>query len=830
MATTEPQSSSQRPRGARCRSLAAAGVAALALCAVSAGPSAASVPGRAFASDRGASTLIRPGMAWSALSWSSASLTAGSNDVALDGSPGFPPVVDPATHTVYVPIQCTDPSSTASCNDTASHVLDLLDSATCNAALVTGCRIVARARVAAEPITATLDPRTDTVYVGSTDGTRSTGSITVVDGATCNVSVTSGCGHPLATIGLAGGFPTASALDPATGTLYVASLTGVVDVLDVSHCNAISHTSCGAPLKSINDANGPVGVDVDRATDTVYVADGANFNGTAASADTVSVINGATCNAHESSGCGQTPETVGVGVNPQWVLVAQATNTVYVANAASGSVSVIDGATCDARDTTGCAGPHRTVLTGTSDNFVALDRTRHTLFSLNQDNDTMSAIDTRACNAMDLAGCPVEAPNAQVPFNPPAGGGPNSFALDPSVGTAYLVNAGGQSLLEPVSVAGCSAQATATCRSEVGHVARNEFFPVVDAATHTLYAGDTLLPQIDVFDTHICTPAHLAACTPVAEIPSSGPQANLDAIDDTTHTLYAGDVLKTLAPIVLGDTVSVINIAHCTATDTTGCNDPQATVKVHEFPGPPVLDPVTHTLYLEEGPDEDAVAVIDTRHCNALDSSGCGATPARIPVPANSNWVDVSVATDTVYVSSTTSDAVAVIDGASCNGSDHSGCGHVAGSAPAGFNANGVLADDATHTVYVANGSFGDGRGTLSMIDTRLCNGTAPAGCARTWPQVAVGRGPQQVVLDHTTGQVVVADSNTAQVSILNGSTCNAVSPGTCAVPIPAVDTAGGPQTLAVDPSSGDVYADTGIGFLVCCGGTESMSVFALPR
>src|SRR5262245_44089686 len=75
--------------------------------------------------------------------------------VVLDGSPGVP-VADPKTSTVYVPIQCT----TSSCT-TQEHVVDIVNAATCNTKVISGCRVVARAKVGDLPLAAALDPRTE---------------------------------------------------------------------------------------------------------------------------------------------------------------------------------------------------------------------------------------------------------------------------------------------------------------------------------------------------------------------------------------------------------------------------------------------------------------------------------------------------------------------------------------------------------------------------------------------------------------------------------------------------------------------------------------------
>ena len=275
-----------------------------------------------------------------------AALPGGS--VVLGGSPGVP-LANPKTSTVYIPVQCT----TSSCS-TPEHVVDIVNAAKCNASVISGCRVVARAAAGKFPTAAALDQRTDTLYV--TDGA---GTVTVVNGARCNAHVTSGCARPLATIKI-GGFPVAAAFNPRTRTVYVASPAGQVFVIDAARCNTVTTAGCGKPVKMVKDPLGPDAVDVNVATNTVYAANGgSNGNG-----DTVSVINGATCNGSTGTGCGHKPPTIRVGVNPFWDVVDQATNTVYVANHNDGTVSVINGATCNATVTSGCAHTPRAVTTG----------------------------------------------------------------------------------------------------------------------------------------------------------------------------------------------------------------------------------------------------------------------------------------------------------------------------------------------------------------------------------------------------------------------------------------------------------------------------------
>lgn len=158
--------------------------------------------------------------------------------------------------------------------------------------------------------------------------------------------------------------PSAVAVDPATHTIYVANGNNAngpdaggdtVSVIDARHCQARDVSRCKGPWPTITVGDLPAGLAVDQKTDTVYVTD----NG----ANTVSVFNGATCNALDTSGCGQQPATVPVGLAPLGLFDDPANHTVYVANCGSscgGSgeagtvVSMIDSATCNAADLAAC--------------------------------------------------------------------------------------------------------------------------------------------------------------------------------------------------------------------------------------------------------------------------------------------------------------------------------------------------------------------------------------------------------------------------------------------------------------------------------------------
>jgi DNA-binding beta-propeller fold protein YncE len=730
--------------------------------------------------------------------------------VVLGGSPGAA-AANPKTDTLYVPIQCR--ASFCPASGSPGHVVDVINTATCNVKVRSHCRVVATARVGSGPLAAAVDERTDTVYVmnGNDD------TVSVLNGARCNARVTRGCGRPVATIKV-GKFPVAAALSRRTRTLYVANGGGSISVINAAACNARTTLGCGRPARTVTDKAGPAWIDVDVATDTVYVANaGASGNG-----DTVSVINGATCNGHTGRGCGRIPATVTVGGGPFAVAVDQASNTIYVPSNNDGTVSVINGARCNARVISGCRRTPPTVTTGAGPQFVAVGHRVHTAFTINQGDDTLSAINTRTCGRKVTSGCRKRPPNQQA--TPDHGPGfnsfPNFFTLVPRTGSAYVVNIGGANILSVTSTGRCNAADTTGCRAEAPSLPEHAYLISADRATNTIYAASLSLPRIDVINGATCHDGHLAGCGPVAEIPVAHPQANVGTVDHATHTLYAADPFA--------GTVSVINTATCNATDTTGCADHPATVTVGRFPSTPVINTATQTMYVPFGSMGNRVAVVNTATCNATDTTGCGQAPAVAKVGQGTFNLAVSTTTNTIYAANSglmnfNGDTVSVINGATCNGTNHSGCGHLAATAKVGLGPAGITVNDRTHTVYVANNANGDSPGTISVINGATCNGTHTSGCHRHFPAMATGVAPLLAAVDTRTGILYVTDFGSAAVTILNGARCNATVTSGCGA-APGKQAVGSqPFGLAINPRTNTVYVTQ----LFQAG---SMSVFRAAR
>jgi DNA-binding beta-propeller fold protein YncE len=211
-----------------------------------------------------------------------------------------------------------------------------------------------------------------------------------------------------------GNGPDFTAVDPATHTLYVTngfSENGngdggnTVSVIDGRRCQARDVSRCKGPWPTLtvgSDPNAdPSAVAIDQQTDTLYVADATDNTAAADTiyiadlqngeeSGTVSVINGATCNATcnatTTTGCGHTPPTVTVGFGPSAIAYDPASRTVAVTNIEDTSVSVINAATCNATTTVSCHRAQPKLPVGRAPSAVAVDPAARTMYIANGDN------------------------------------------------------------------------------------------------------------------------------------------------------------------------------------------------------------------------------------------------------------------------------------------------------------------------------------------------------------------------------------------------------------------------------------------------------------
>jgi serine/threonine-protein kinase len=135
--------------------------------------------------------------------------------------PAWGLTVDPATDTVYVALSAY--------GDYAATV-GVVNGATCNGSVSTGCNQTApQVPVGLNALGIALDPFTHNVYTAN----LADASVSVVHGATCNGVVSFGCGQA-ATKLPAAHWAASIVADPAVGTLYVAGLSAL-SVLSLAH-------------------------------------------------------------------------------------------------------------------------------------------------------------------------------------------------------------------------------------------------------------------------------------------------------------------------------------------------------------------------------------------------------------------------------------------------------------------------------------------------------------------------------------------------------------------------------------------------------------------
>ena len=356
-------------------------------------------------------------------------------------------------------------------------------------------------------------------------------------------------------------------LNPATHTLYTVSdpehgFYGSVSVLDASTCNALRASGCTGHTPSVQVGIGPGALDVDQATDTVYVV---NSN-----SNTVSVINGATCNAQRTAGCSRTPPVINLPDNPVDVTVNQANDTVYVANWGNGAgttVSVIDGKTCNAQVTSGCQQVPAQVTVGIGPAGVFVDQSTSTVYAATvapSGAEAVSVIDGATCNATTTSGCRRKPPSVTVgkgsaEYNV-------AFAIDQATGTLYVAN-WADNTLSMIDKTRCNATVTSGCAqpSRVVRVGHGPDGVAIDPATHTVYVANVTSDTISVFDAVTCNATVSSGCkTSRSRLLRTGKAPKWVAADQATNTIYASN----------GDdgTASVLNGATCNATVVSGCN------------------------------------------------------------------------------------------------------------------------------------------------------------------------------------------------------------------------------------------------------------------
>ena len=557
----------------------------------------------------------------------------------------------------------------------------------------------------------------------------SSGSDSGISGRLPTASVP-GLGSALVGSAPVGDGPSELAFDAATHTIYVANgnndngpIAGgnTVSVIDSRHCQAVDVSRCKGPWPTVKVGNLPSTIAIDQATDTVYVTD--------TGANTVSVFNGATCNALVTSGCGQTPATVTVGLQPLGIFADPANHTVYIANFGNGqgdstTVSMLNSATCNATDLAACPAQRPpTVNVGAAPDDVDVNQATHTVYvtTIGARNG-WSVFNADTCNATVHTGCGTIGRLAGDPA------GPNAGEVDPANDTLYTANydntisAFDLRHCDASDLAGCATQKPGTVKPFPASPYEHALGLAVDVPLHSVYVTFQRDDALIVVDTHACNGADLAGCgtlhPPAAR---TGAQPESVVLDEQTQTLYTANQTD--------NDVSVIEASRCNAEVTSGCRPTPPSVPI--IAGGIATDPAVGTLYATTG--TDAVAMVSTQTCDSRTMTGCAVTPPRVTVGTNPDAVAVDLSTHTVYVANSGSGqagTVSVLNATTCNATNSAGCSDVSTLRVPGGNPDDIAVDARTDTIYVAT-TTAHGPNLLSVFNGATCNATATSGCGQ---------------------------------------------------------------------------------------------------
>jgi DNA-binding beta-propeller fold protein YncE len=610
------------------------------------------------------------------------------------GTAPFTAIADPANHTVYIA-------------NNGSTTVSMLNSATCNATDLAGCPTTPppTADVGAAPINVDAALGTHTVYV-TTIGAQNGWAVFNAD--TCNATVQTGCG----TIGRLTGNPAGpndAQVDPANDTLYTANYDNTVSAFDLRHCWAGDLAGCATDTPGIVTPFPSPGfehdlwVAVDARLHSVYVSYQKD--------DTVIVVDTRACNGTHPAGCATLhPPTIHTGADPEGIVLDSQTQTLYTANEVSNDVSVIDATRCNAADTRGCRHPVPAVaIPGPS--ALAADPAVHTTY-VTTGAAAVSMINTQACNAHRLAGCAHPPPTATVGINP------MDVAVDSPTHTVYVANSGSGATgtIAVLDARTCNATHTTGCAHlpTLQVPGGNPHALAVNATTGTLYVATITAhgPNlISVYNAAICNATTTTGCDQAPAVikagPSGGGYSSLSlAVNPATNTLYAANVVTPNGIPFSGNTVLVFNGVTCNGTNHTGCGQTPATVKTGANPFGIAVDQATDTIYtanIADGEHPGTVSVFNGATCNGTNHTGCGHTPATVQVGFGAAAVAIDPTANMIYVTNTQDTSMSVINGATCNSTDHAGCGHTPAKIAVGNYPGDITADPAAGTAYVAN-------------------------------------------------------------------------------------------------------------------------------
>ncbi len=402
-------------------------------------------------------------------------------------------------------------------------------------------------------------------------------------------------------------------------------------MIDGARCNASNASGCGGSFPTIPVGPDPnAGLVIDDALHTMYVIAGPQ--------DLVSAVDTTHCRAADTSGCDRTWPTMQTGESPFWSDLDPRTHTLYTANFASGSVSVLDASTCSALRRDGCRHEVPTLDAGAGVANMGIDRELHTIYADDPNEHTLALFDSARCT-------PTRCVRHVEPV--PGVSGPADVAVDEDTHTIYIVNQDDRNVAL-LDASTCNVSRSGGC-APVGAPVPIPGHPLnlaIDPRTHAVYVTgveDSRLYRIDGAHCRIGDRSHCATTSGAVGDSPVGVELDLG-----TGTIYTAND---------SGTVSVIDAAHCCAA--------KATVTTGAASQDAAFDPGTRTLYVANfGGDTDpgSVSAVDTRACNARTIAGCGQTPRTLAVGHGPISVTVDPASHVAYTADILHGTVSVLE------------------------------------------------------------------------------------------------------------------------------------------------------------------------
>jgi DNA-binding beta-propeller fold protein YncE len=325
--------------------------------------------------------------------------------------------------------------------------------------------------------------------------------------------------------------PSAVIVDASSATAYTADLlSNTVTVVDLRHCRIGDVSGCASAAAAAVAVGGrPDGLALDAATGTLYVANSADSS--------VSVVDVRDCVAGDTSGCMQAPATVAVGASPGDVVVDSERSTAYVTDSGSNTLSVIDLRHCHAADTAGCSAATATVIVGQIPAQPAFDPTTLTVYVTLVGEGNVAVVDARRCFADDTSGC------AELPAKVPVGLLPAGITVVPEISTAYVANEG-SATISMIDLRRCRAADTSGCSGSTTGVVVG-LLPdgtSVDPVVGIVYVTDVASATVSRFSMNDCRAGVTAGCAAAPSFVLVGLAPFSVAASPLTTTAYVANV------------------------------------------------------------------------------------------------------------------------------------------------------------------------------------------------------------------------------------------------------------------------------------------------